>query len=360
MIRHRLSKIGHEATREPAVRAAARCARVTFLCLVMCGIAQGQAIQNPANPVQQATQAAQAAGGAPQVRPNYVVGAGDQMLIRARDVEEIDQRTFLVDDDGNLTLPLVGVIKATGRTVQQLELDIADKLKTLVRNPEVGITMIQFRQDVVLFNGAFVHTGLFALEGRRTLSEMITKVGGLEPSAGRTIRVTRKMDSGTIPLPGAIDDNERRVSTVDISLEGLTNSINPAEDIVLQANDTIVAAKAEKIYVQGAVAKTGVLDLDERESLSAMQVVIMSGGLQSDAIPDKAEILRPVLNTARRAVIPIDLKQVMEAKANDYPLMPNDILYIPSNHSHWRTIGKVLQIAGPISVGLIFWILSRY
>jgi polysaccharide biosynthesis/export protein len=337
-----------------------RSLRLVLLCTAICSLAAAQAIQNPANPVQQTPQAAQAAGGAPQVRPTYVIGAGDQMLIRARDVEEIDQRTFMVDDDGNLTLPLIGVIKATGRTVQQLEMDIAEKLKALVRNPEVGITMTQFRQDVVLFNGAFVKIGLIPLEGRRTLSEMITKVGGLEPAAGRTIRVTRKMESGTIPLPGAIEDSERRVSTVDISLEGLTNSINPAEDIVLQANDTIVAAKAEKVYVQGAVNKTGVLDLDERESLSAMQVVIMSGGLQSDAMPAKAEILRPVLNTARRAVIPIDLKQVMQAKANDYPLLPNDILYVPSSHSHWKTIGHVLQIAGPISIGLIFWIISRY
>lgn len=329
------------------------------LCLAVAILAVGgaaQVIQNPANPAQ----AAQAPTETAQVRPTYILGPGDQMLIRARDVDEIDQKTFRVDEDGTLTLPLVGEIKAAGRTVQQLEADIADRLKTLVRNPQINITMIQFRQDIVFFTGAFLRPGLYPLDGPHTLTEMLIKVGGLAPTASRTVRLTRKMEAGPIPLPGAIEDSERRVSTVDISLASLTDTVNPAEDIVLAANDTVTATKAEKIYVQGAFNKTGTLDLDERESLSAMQVIVMSGGLTADAVPAKAEILRPVLNTARRAVIPVDLKEVMSARANDFPLMPNDVLYVPVSRSHLRTVGKVLQYAAPISVGLIFFILSRY
>lgn len=319
----------------------------------------GQQIQNPANPAGPVQQipAAPAAG---QARPNYIISPGDQMLIHAKDVEEIDNKQFMVDDDGNLSLPLIGPIKAAGRTVAQLEVDIAEKLKTLVRNPEVSISMTLVRQDTVLVTGAFTKTGLVPLEGRETLSQLIVKQGGLVTGANHSVRVTRKMESGPIPLASAIEDPERRVSTVEISLEALTDSINPAEDIVLQPGDIITASKAELIYVQGAVVKTGTLQLDERESLSAMQVVIMSGGLQADAIADKAEIFRPVLDTSRRAVIPIDLKKVMQAKANDFPLLPNDVLYVPSKHTNWRTIGHVLQYAAPITVGLIFYILSRY
>ena len=330
-----------------------------FLCLALAGLtAEGaaQVIQNPANPVQ----TPQIPPDTVQVRPNYMLGAGDQMIIRARDVEEINDRTFRVDENGVLTLPLVGEVKAAGRTVQQLETDITERLKTLVRNPQVNITMIQFRQDVILVSGAFAKTGLIPLDGRQTLAEMITKIGGLAPNASRNIRLTRKMESGLIPLPGAIEDSEARVSTVDISLGSLTDAINPAEDIVLMANDTITATRAEKIYVEGAFNKVGVLELDEHESLSAMQVIILSGGLTSDALPAKAQIMRPVLNTARRAIIPLDLKQIMLARANDYPLMPNDVLFVPSGKSHLKAIGKVLQVAGPMAVGLMFFIISRY
>jgi polysaccharide export outer membrane protein len=338
------------------------------LCLALAGIAGAgaQVIQNPANgplqnPANAAVQTPQAPPDAPQLRPTYVLGPGDQMIIRAQNVEEIDQKAFLVDQDGTLPLPLIGApIKAAGRTIAQLEADIADRLKTLVRNPVVNITMIQFRRDIVYLRGQFVKPGLWPLDGRTTLAEMMAKAGGLTASASRTIRLTRKMENGPIPLPGVIEDREARVSTVDIGLGSLTDTVNPAEDIVLVANDEIVATKAEKVYVEGAFVKVGTLDLEERDSLSAMQVVILSGGFAPDAQPSKAQILRPVLNTARRAIIPIDLKQVMLARANDYPLLPNDVLFVPSSKSHLKSVGKVLQIAGPMSFGLIFYILSRY
>jgi polysaccharide biosynthesis/export protein len=334
-------------------------------CLALCALAgygAAQQIQNPANPVNlgpASPQTAQMPVTTTQVRPTYIISPGDQMQIRARDVEEIDLHTFAVDDDGNLTLPLIGIIKAAGRTVAQLEGDIAEKLKTLVRNPEVAIAMTQIRQDTVLVTGAFLKTGIVPLQGRETLSELILQQG-LEQGASRSIHVTRKMESGPIPLASAIEDSERRISTVDISLESLTNTINAAEDIVLVPGDTISASKAQQIYVQGAVGKTGTISVDERGSLSAMQVVIMSGGLQADAVPEKAEIFRPILDTSRRAVIPIDLKKVMTAKANDYPLLPNDVLFVPNKHTNWKSLGSALRYGLPVAAGIIFFILSRY
>jgi polysaccharide biosynthesis/export protein len=327
------------------------------LWLALAGLAvegRAQVIQNPANPAPP-----QLPVESTQVRPTYVLGPNDQMMIRANDVDELNEKVFRVEQDGTMTLPLIGEIKAAGRTVQQLEADIAEKLKTLVRNPQVNITVTQFRKDVVLFVGAFTRQGFLELEGSQTLVEMLTKAG-LQASASRYIRLTRRQEAGPIPLPGAVQDPVTKVSTVDISLGSLTDTVNPAQDVVLEPNDIITATKAEKVYVEGGFNKVGTLDLDERESLSVMQVITMSGGLVADARADKAQILRPVLNTARRAVIPIDLKRVMSTEANDYPLLPNDVLYVPVNKSHLKNLGRVLQVAGPIAVGVIFYILSRY
>jgi polysaccharide biosynthesis/export protein len=336
-----------------------------FCWLALAGIAadgNAQGVLNPANPGPVQTSPVSPPRMPPetaQVRPTYVLGPNDQMIIRARDVDEINEKTFRIEEDGTMTLPLIGGIKAAGQTIQQLEADIAEKLKALVRNPQVNITVTVFRQDPVFFLGAFQRPGIYILEGRSTLVDMLMRVGGLQPTASRYIQLKRKLDAGPIPLPGAIEDPAAKISTVDISLGSLSDTVNPAEDVVLAPNDVITAGRSENIYVQGAFAKTGVVQLDERESLSALQVITMSGGFTPDAQPDKAMILRPVLNTARRAAIPVDLTKVMSTKANDYPLMPNDILYVPTHKNKLKGVGSVAKAAWPVATGIIFLILSR-
>ena len=43
----------------------------------------------------------------------------------------------------------------------------------------------------------------------------------------------------------------------------------------------------------------------------------------------KVRVLRPILGTSRRAEIDIDLNRVYAGKDNDFPLLPNDVLYVP-------------------------------
>lgn len=86
--------------------------------------AQGDNAQPPAGAPNPAAQnAPQPAQQLPPdtVRPNYVLGPNDQILIRAPEAEEIDNRPFRIDGDGNINLPLVGRIHAAGMSLQELE-----------------------------------------------------------------------------------------------------------------------------------------------------------------------------------------------------------------------------------------------
>src|SRR5580700_7403940 len=58
------------------------------------------------------------------IRPNYVLGPNDQILVRAPEAEEIDNRPFRIDGDGNINLPLVGHIHAAGMSLQEMEADL--------------------------------------------------------------------------------------------------------------------------------------------------------------------------------------------------------------------------------------------
>lgn len=344
---------------------------IAFAGMVVTGIAQVQppapsAGQNPANPApsnQAPPNPAAPIGQGGQrelppdsIRPNYVLGSNDQIVVRVNppgSADEINEKPFRIDADGNINLPLLGKIHASGMSVQELEADLVTRLREYIREPQVIIQVSQFHSAPVFFVGAFRAPGIYSLQGNRTLVEMLTQIGGTQPNASRQIKITRRAEYGPIPLPNAVEDPERKISTVEISYASLQQNVNPAEDIVLQPYDVISVERAEQIYVTGDVAKTGGVELGERESISIAQALAMSGGFGPDAVKDKVRILRPVLNTNRRYPIEVNVKAILEGKENDIPLLPNDIVFIPHSYAHlfWKTFSS---LALPIIPYVIF------
>jgi len=282
---------------------------------------------------QQAPQTANPAQLSDSVRPDYTLGPSDQILIRVPQSDEINERPFRVDTDGFINLPVIGRIRAGGLTVQELEADITTRLREFIREPLVSITVTQFRSEPVFLTGAFRTPGIYTLQGRRTLVEMLTAAGGLAPNASHRIKVSRRAEYGPIDLPNAVEDPDKKTSSVEISLESLTQNINPEEDIVLQPFDVVNVDRAERVYVVGEVAKVAPIELAERASISILQALSEAGGFTQFASRDKVRVLRPILGTNRRAEIEIDLKRVLEGKDIDFPLLPNDALVVTRSSS---------------------------
>jgi polysaccharide biosynthesis/export protein len=286
-------------------------------------LAQNPPAQAPNGPAPQNANQTQL----PSIRPNYVLGSNDQVLVRAPQVEEINERPFRIDADGFVTLPLVGRVKASGLTVQALEADVTDKLRQFVREPQVLITVVQFHSEPVFVMGSFRTPGIYPLEGR-TLVEMLSSVGGTLPDASRRIKISRRSDYGPIPLPGATEDAKKN-SSVEVSLAALSENVNPAEDLVLKPYDIVSVERAGRIYVTGEVNRPGAIELAARDSVSVTEALSEAGGFTASAIRGKARVLRPVAGTGRRAEIDVDLKRVFEGKDRDFPLLPNDALFVP-------------------------------
>jgi polysaccharide biosynthesis/export protein len=280
------------------------------------------------------------------VRPDYVLGSEDQIIIRTAQVPEINERPFRIDAEGFIELPIAGRIKAGGLTIRAFETELLTKLREFVVAPQVFITLVQLRGDPVFFVGAFRTPGIYPLSGRRTLIEMLTSVGGLQPNASRRIKITRRTEYGPVPLPNAVESPDKRISTVEINMESLSESVNPEEDIVLQPYDIISAERAEKVYVSGEVGKSASIELGERSSISIAQALTEAGGFTLTAKQGKVRVLRLISGTNRRAEILIDAKQVFAGKARDFPLLPNDVLYVPR-----AGIGQV--IGASIGPGLV-------
>src|SRR5882672_10938915 len=70
-------------------------------------------------------------------RTGNVLGPNDQLTIRALDAEEISDKPYRVSSSGDITLPMIGTLKAAGLTVGQLESAVASALEKYIRHPKV-------------------------------------------------------------------------------------------------------------------------------------------------------------------------------------------------------------------------------
>ena len=224
----------------------------------------------------------------------YTFGAGDQIVIRAIDIEEIDNKPVLIDTRGNINLPMVGRIHAAGLTPEELETEIKTRLKKYVNEPDVTVALGELRSQPVSVLGSVQTPGVHQLQGQKTLFEVLSLAGGLRPDAGNTVKITRHLEWGRIPLPTAADDPTGQYSVASVGVKGIMSATNPQENIAVKPNDVISVPRADIIYVIGAVRKPGGFLLGENESLGALQILALAEGLDRSAAPQHARIMRTI------------------------------------------------------------------
>jgi polysaccharide export outer membrane protein len=113
----------------------------------------------------------------------YHIGAQDLLEINVFQVPDLN-RTVRVNSGGQISLPLIGEIQAGGRTVQEVEKQVAEKLEAgYLQNPQVSVFVKEFTSQRVTVEGAVKKPGIFPLSGRTTLLQTIAMAEGLDPLA---------------------------------------------------------------------------------------------------------------------------------------------------------------------------------
>jgi polysaccharide biosynthesis/export protein len=273
-----------------------------------------------------------------KVDTGYVLGPDDQIVIHAMDSPEISEKPFLIGMNGNLTLPLIGRVEASGLTVEQLEAALDTRLKQYVRDPQVAVSVSEFRSQPVSVFGAVTKPGVYQLRGRKTLYEVLSMAGG--PGAGgptettgSSLTLTRLRENGEIPLPGAKTDPTGQFSTVELNVQDILDGKDAAANIVMRPNDTISVSEANSkmVYVVGDVEHGGAFSLGGREKLSVLRALSLAGGLGRTARPDKARIIRGSPGGAKPEEIAVNIRRIFNGKAEDIALLPQDVLVVPTS-----------------------------
>src|SRR5262249_30908435 len=127
-----------------------------------------------------------------------------------------------------------------------------------LRDPNITVTVKEFRSQNVWVQGAVRNPGAFVLKGGGTLMNALSADGGAGPlnsDAGSYVVIIHVPDgrAGAGPiLPGqnVKPENEVRVSRQDLDM-GRANTIK------LRDGDTVFVPTADKFFVVGEVKQTG-------------------------------------------------------------------------------------------------------
>lgn len=274
----------------------------------------------------------------PKERQNtYILGPDDQIAIRVLDLEEFAEgaagkdRVYRIDLRGQVNLPLVGRLKVSGQTVEQLEATLVERLKEYLKAPSVTVMVAEYKSQPISVLGQVQTPGVHQLQGRKSLLEVISLVGGLKPEAGHQIKITRKIEYGAIPLPSAKTDGTGQFSVAEVSVKRILNAQSPEENIQIQPFDVISVPKGELVYVVGNVKRSGGFILGDREKVTALQALALAEGFGPDAASNGAKILRKPADGGERQEILVALGEILKGKQADVLMEPEDILFVPSS-----------------------------
>lgn len=131
---------------------------------------------------------------------NYVIGKGDSILVDVWRNPELT-RTLNVRPDGFITMPLMGDIQADGRRPEELADIISEGLMTVIKSPEVSVTVvgtasIEYLYRVRVMGEVAQPTSLPFTQGI-TVMDLVLAAGGVTPfGAGNRAILSRLTSEG--------------------------------------------------------------------------------------------------------------------------------------------------------------------
>ena len=276
----------------------------------------------------------------------YHVGPGDilsvivfnhpELTLPAGPQRSAAESGFQVGSDGTINYPFIGSVRASGRPVDQIRGDIAQRLATFIPDPQVEVRIAAFNAQAVVVSGEVRTPNRQPLTAvALTLIEAINAAGGFTEQADpRIVSVQRG----------------GRVYQVDVQgfLSGGLTQNNP----VLRNGDVVSVPRrrAEEAYLLGEVARRDVIDL-WLEPITLTQAITRRGGLQQPRADARGVLVFRAAG-ARTRVFQLDTSSPAGLLLGTrFVLEPGDVVYVMrSPLQRWNdTIVRLLPTVAAIN-----------
>lgn len=114
----------------------------------------------------------------------YRMGAFDELAIHVFHEPDLSFDHVTVDSSGSIAYPLLGTVRAEGRTAPELAASIRDALAAgYLVDPQVSVSVVKSAAQKIVVEGEVNQPGSFPMNGRSTLLEALAMAGGPQRTA---------------------------------------------------------------------------------------------------------------------------------------------------------------------------------
>lgn len=233
---------------------------------------------------------------------DYVLGPQDSVTITVFDHPNLSGK-FNIESDGSFTFPLIGRVKAAGLTPRAIEAEIGQRLRAgYLNDPQLSVTVEQYRSQRVFIMGAVGQPGTFVLSGYTTLIEALARAGSTtNESVGEAI-VVRPRPGRQVAGP-LLPEQAGDAEVVRIDLKQLEGGVL-SQNVVLRDGDTIVVARGELVFLFGEVRTPGSYSI--RKGTTLLQVLALSGGVTDRGATGRIKVVRMVDGKKKEFTLKLD------------------------------------------------------
>ena len=217
------------------------------------------------------------------VPADYVIGPGDQLLIRVWGKIELDSRVT-VDRNGQINLPRVGTLTVAGLRYEQVEGYLHSAINALFKDFELNVTLGQLRSIQIFVLGDARQPGAYTVSSLSTLVDALFASGG--PSATGSMRRIQLRRNGQ--------------TAIEFDLYDLIEKGDKSHDVRLLPGDVIfIPHIGPQMAITGDVNQPGIYELKGETTVDA--ALENAGGITTLADIERA-VLERIENHSSRHV----------------------------------------------------------
>jgi protein involved in polysaccharide export with SLBB domain len=251
----------------------------------------------------------------------YRLGPDDVISVTVLEHPELSAGDIVVTSAGRVRIPVAGDIPVSGKTLNQVDTLITQKLKATLRYPEVTVSLRQTRPRRVFITGAVAKPGVYDMKPGWRISEAIAVAGGLVGRSDLMDGMLNRVAGKSIPL---------RVQTLQADSNNASNLVLMPDDVLRFVERTV------QVNVVGQVWKTGSYSLPVGSGV--LEALAAAGG-----VTPKASLRRVAVNRTDGSQPFIDLYKavVLGEKGQDIILQNGDLITIPESKERVTVLGSV-------------------
>lgn len=282
---------------------------------------------------------------------DYKIGPQDLLEISVFEVEKLN-KTARVSSQGNINLPLIGILKVKGLTVEELEKEIRSLLADkYLQDPQVTVLIKEYRNQRISIMGAVKNPNVFEVTGAKTVLDMLAMAGGLREDAGQLLFLLRPPKVEEETSRGEKGIIGQKPETYVIDLEGLLVEGNLNLNLLLLHGDVMNVPVSGKVFVGGEVKSPGGFAKGKKMTLS--QAIVLAGGLNFSANGSETKIFRYSEKGTGKEILIANVYAVQKGKEEDLYLRENDIVIVPKSGMKTVLVGVKDTFRAAFGIGKV-------